>query len=83
MGAIHPFYTASMRVFQQAGRPIVGSAPVGLEGTSSWLERIGEAAGIAPEKVAAAKEAVMPGIAAALAGAPIEGKITVSGYEGS
>lgn len=83
VGAIHPFYTASMRVFQQAGRPIVGSAPVGLEGTSSWLERIGEAAGIALEKVTAAKEAVLPGIAAALAGAPIEGKITVSGYEGS
>ena len=31
--AIHPFYTASVREFEAAGRPVVGSAPVGLEGT--------------------------------------------------
>ncbi len=34
VGAIHPFYTASIREFQAAGRPIVGSAPVGYEGTA-------------------------------------------------
>ncbi len=83
VGAIHPFYTASMRVFEQAGRPIVGSAPVGLAGTASWLERIGQAAGVAADRIEAAKAAVLPGIEAALASAPIEGKITVSGYEGS
>jgi chlorophyllide a reductase subunit Y len=83
VGAIHPFYTASMRVFEQAGRPIVGSAPVGLAGTASWLERIGQAAGVATDRIEAAKAAVLPGIEAALASAPIHGKITVSGYEGS
>ncbi|MFN5809662.1 MAG: chlorophyllide reductase subunit Y, partial [Burkholderiales bacterium] len=29
VAAIHPFYTASVREFQAAGRPVVGSAPVG------------------------------------------------------
>ena len=39
--AIHPFYTASVREFKAAGRPVVGSAPVGLEGTQDWLQNIG------------------------------------------
>ncbi len=30
VAAIHPFYTASIREFQAAGRAIVGSAPVGV-----------------------------------------------------
>ena len=30
VAAIHPFYTASLREFETARRPIVGSAPVGL-----------------------------------------------------
>ena len=46
VGAVHPFYTASIREFAAAGRPIVGSGPVGLEGTEAWLESIGIAAGI-------------------------------------
>ena len=41
VAAIHPFYTASMREFEAAGRPIIGSAPVGRDGTAGWLEAIG------------------------------------------
>ena len=41
--AIHPFYTAAVREFQAAGRPVVGSAPVGHDGTALWLKNIGEA----------------------------------------
>ncbi|HEY6964944.1 MAG TPA: chlorophyllide a reductase subunit Y, partial [Erythrobacter sp.] len=29
VAAIHPFYTASIREFEAAGRPVIGSAPVG------------------------------------------------------
>jgi 3,8-divinyl chlorophyllide a/chlorophyllide a reductase subunit Y len=83
VAAIHPFYAASVREFQAAGRRIVGSAPVGLDGTAEWLKNIGEAYGIAGEKVAAAQNAVLPAIKAALAGKPIRGRITLSGYEGS
>ncbi len=81
--AIHPFYTAAVREFQAAGRPIVGSAPVGHDGTAEWLKNIGEAYGVAAEKIAAAQNAFLPAIKTALAGAPIKGRITLSGYEGS
>jgi chlorophyllide a reductase subunit Y len=83
VGAVHPFYTASMREFTAAGRPIVGSAPVGLDGTAAWLENIGKAAGVSSAKIDAAKNAVLPAITGALAGKPIKGRITLSGYEGS
>ena len=83
VAAIHPFYTAAIREFQAAGRKVVGSAPVGLDGTMDWLKSIGEAYGIAAVKVNAAQNAFGPAIRAALAANPVKGRITLSGYEGS
>ncbi|HDR28229.1 chlorophyllide a reductase subunit Y [Rhodovulum sp.] len=83
VAAIHPFYTAAMREFDAAGRPIVGSAPVGHDGTAAWLANIGDAFGLPADKVAAAQNMFLPAIKGALAGAPINGTITLSGYEGS
>lgn len=83
VAAIHPFYTASVREFQSAGRKIVGSAPVGHDGTAAWLAAIGEAYGVDPALIAAAQNAFLPAIKAALAANPIKGTITLSGYEGS
>jgi 3,8-divinyl chlorophyllide a/chlorophyllide a reductase subunit Y len=83
VAAIHPFYTASFREFETAGRTVVGSAPVGRDGTAAWLDAIGSACSIAQDKVDAAKNRVLPAIAGALAKQPIKGRITVSGYEGS
>ena len=83
VAAIHPFYTASIREFEAAGRPIVGSAPVGHDGTAAWLAAIGDAFGLPADKIAEAQNATLPGIREALAGAPIDGTVTVSGYEGS
>jgi chlorophyllide a reductase subunit Y len=83
VAAIHPFYTASIREFSAAGRPVVGSAPVGRDGTAAWLASIGEACGIPEARIAAAQNAVLPAIASALAEAPINARITLSGYEGS
>ena len=83
VAAIHPFYTASVREFETAGRKVVGSAPVGRDGTAAWLAAIGDACGISADKVAAAQNKFLPAIAAALASKPIKGRITVSGYEGS
>ncbi len=37
--AIHPFYTSVTREFTESGRRIVGSAPVGVEGTATWIGR--------------------------------------------
>lgn len=83
VAAIHPFYTASIREFEAAGRKIVGSAPIGYEGTAAWLDSIGEACGISKAKVGLSKDQFLPMIKAALAAKPIKGRITLSGYEGS
>jgi chlorophyllide a reductase subunit Y len=83
VAAIHPFYSAAMRTFARAGRPIVGSAPVGHDGTAHWLAAIGDAFGLSADKVAAAQNAALGPIRGALAATPIEGTITLSGYEGS
>jgi chlorophyllide a reductase subunit Y len=81
--AIHPFYTASIRELEAAGRPIIGSAPVGRDGTADWLENIGVACGVARPKIDGAKNAMIGAISGALAATPIKGRITLSGYEGS
>ncbi|MCO6402449.1 chlorophyllide a reductase subunit Y [Aurantimonas endophytica] len=81
--AIHPFYSASIREFENAGRPVVGSAPVGTDGTADWLRAIGEAASVPASRIEAAQNAILPAIRGAIAGSPINGRITLSGYEGS
>jgi chlorophyllide a reductase subunit Y len=83
VAAIHPFYTSVYREFDAAGRRIVGSAPVGHDGTADWLEAIGQACNVPRAGIDAAKNRVLPAIRAALAAAPIRGRITLSGYEGS
>lgn len=83
VAAIHPFYTASVREFVAAGRGVIGSAPVGRDGTAAWLDAVGAACGIAQSRVDGAKNAILPAIAGALAATPIKGRITLSGYEGS
>ncbi len=83
VAAIHPFYTASLREFAAAGRPIVGSAPVGRDATAAWLEAVGRAHGVAAERIDRAKNAILPALGGALAAAPIDARITLSGYEGS
>ncbi len=83
VAAIHPFYTASIREFETAGRPIIGSAPVGADGTAAWLQSIGDTLGLPQDKVDGVKNAMIGACKGALATMPIEGRITVSGYEGS
>lgn len=83
VAAIHPFYTAAVCEFEAAGRPIIGSAPVGYDGTAAWLKNIGDAFGLGSDQVAAAQNAFLPAIKASLANAPVKGRITLSGYEGS
>ncbi|MEM1051134.1 MAG: chlorophyllide a reductase subunit Y [Pseudomonadota bacterium] len=83
VAAIHPFYTASVREFEKAGRPIIGSAPVGADGTAAWLDSLGDAMGLPADKVGGVKNAMIGACKGALAGSPIKGRVTVSGYEGS
>jgi chlorophyllide a reductase subunit Y len=83
VAAVHPFYTATIREFTAAGRPVVGSAPVGLDGTAAWLDAIGKAAGIAPNLIDAAKAKALPAIKTVLAAGQVNARMVVSGYEGS
>ena len=83
VAAIHPFYTASVRTFREAGRPVVGSAPVGFEGTDAWLQAIGEKCAVPQARIDGARNAFGGAIRAALADNRISGRITLSGYEGS
>lgn len=83
VAAIHPFYTASVREFQHAGRTVVGSAPVGQHGTAAWLEAIGKACNVGQAMIEQAKNRFIPIIAGAVAQTRIKGRITLSGYEGS
>jgi chlorophyllide a reductase subunit Y len=83
VAAIHPFYTASIREFEAAGRPVVGSAPVGADGTAAWLQSLGDTLGLPQDKVDGVKNAMIAACKGALANMPIKGRITLSGYEGS
>jgi 3,8-divinyl chlorophyllide a/chlorophyllide a reductase subunit Y len=83
VGAVHPFYTASVREFEAAGRPVVGSAPVGVEGSAAWLKAIGEAVGAPAEATGRAVDAAVAACRATFERAPLDGRIVVSGYEGS
>ena len=84
VAAIHPFYTASFREFEAAGRPIVGSAPVGHDGTAAWLEAIGAACGrLAGRGRRGARTACCRRSRARSRRSRIKGRITLSGYEGS
>ena len=83
VAAIHPFYTACVREFETAGRTVIGSAPIGLDGTADWLDNIGETCAVPRALVEAAKNKLLPAIRSALELAPIKARMTLSGYEGS
>ena len=83
VAAIHPFYTASIREFEAAGRPVVGSGPVGTEGTDAWLSAIADVCAVGNDKRDAARNAMRGAIGGSIAENRIDGRITISGYEGS
>jgi len=83
VAAVHPFYRACAREFEAAGRALVGSAPVGYEATAQWLEAIAAQCGVGHAALAAAKQAALPAIRQTQASHRIEGRMTLSGYEGS
>ncbi len=83
VAAIHPFYTAVLREFDVAGRPVVGSAPVGHDGTADWLDAIGRMCAVPKARIDNAKNKFLPVIRQILDRSRINGRITLSGYEGS
>lgn len=80
---LHPFYSACNREFEAAGKPVIGSAPVGAEGTADWLQNVGTALGAPADVITRHSDAMRKAITAAIAANPINARITLSGYEGS
>ena len=64
-----PFYTASVREFEAAGRAAIGSAPVGLHGTAAWLAGRSARRPMSAGAIDAAKEPHPAGHPGALAAA--------------
>ena len=83
VAAIHPFYTASLRTLADLGKPIIGSAPVGIDGTQDWLLALGQSMGLPRELIDKARNAVLNPMRNMLDEQRIHGRITLSGYEGS
>ncbi len=80
---LHPFYAATAREFKAAGRPLLGSAPIGIEGTRDWLTNLGDILNIPKKRIDAAINAQLSAIEGVLKANPINARITLSGYEGS
>ena len=80
---LHPFYSACNREFEAAGKRVIGSAPVGAEGTAEWLQNVGAALGAPADAITRHSDAMRKAITAAIAANPINARITLSGYEGS
>jgi chlorophyllide a reductase subunit Y len=83
VAAIHPHYAACQREFELAGRPVFGSAPVGVEGTAAWLEQLAALCNVSDKAQGKVKDNTLGPLRAALDAAPVNHRITVSGYEGS
>ena len=80
---LHPFYAATAREFKAAGRPLLGSAPVGVEGTRDWLTHLGDVLNLPKKQIDQAVNAQLSAIRGVLKANPIDARITLSGYEGS
>jgi chlorophyllide a reductase subunit Y len=74
---------AAIREFEAAGPPIVGSAPVGHDGTAAWLAASARPRRARETRSPPRRTRSCPRSSGALAENPIKGTITLSGYEGS
>src|SRR6056300_552097 len=75
VAALHPHYTASQREFSKAGRPTIGSAPVGVEGTVRWLQQVAEQLNLDRDALAAHCDKLRASISAVIAENPIDARI--------
>ncbi|MFN3350761.1 chlorophyllide a reductase subunit Y, partial [Pseudorhodoplanes sp.] len=78
VAAIHPFYTAAIREFEIAGRPVIGSAPVGHDGTAAWLDAVGAACNMSAGLIGKAKDRVLEGGRGTAAHTQVRGQLTLT-----
>ncbi len=81
---LHPFYSESVkRMKMKQGLPFIEGAPVGIDGTYSWIRGIGEALKLSPGVVEAVASEERERVRVAMADYPLAGTtFMVAGYEG-
>ena len=81
---LHPFYSESVkRMKMKQGLPFVEGAPVGIDGTYTWIKNIGTALGRDSAVVEAVAKEEQGRVVAAMADYPLSGStFMVAGYEG-
>ncbi len=80
---LHPFYTKTCALLAKYKIPSMGCTPVGVEGTRTWIERIGKAFNVRSDLVGTLAETESRAVAEVFARTPVRGRIIVAGYEGS
>lgn len=84
VAALHPFYRTSITCFHERNMTVVGSAPIGCEGSGEWIRVVGSALDLDEERVEAVAREEEAKIRGFLATRPLGGTtILVSGYEGN
>jgi chlorophyllide a reductase subunit Y len=81
---LHPFYSESVkRMKMKQGLPFIEGAPVGIDGTATWIRSVGAALDIDAALADAVAKDEQAKVRAAMADYPLSGKtIMVAGYEG-
>ena len=81
---LHPFYAESVkRMKMKQGLPFVEGAPVGLDGTETWIRAVGEALKLDPRAVRDVAADERAKVAAALDAVSMRGRtFMIAGYEG-
>ena len=80
---LHPFLRRHRERVQSRRAPLLGSAPVGVDGTRDWLANLGNVLNLPQKQIDAAINAQLSAIRGVLEANPIDARITLSGYEGS
>lgn len=83
LAPLHPFYKESINTARNWGMPVVGGAPVGISGTYAWIKSIGNILGLDPELVQQVADEERAKAMALVADRPLNGRIMVTGYEGT
>jgi 3,8-divinyl chlorophyllide a/chlorophyllide a reductase subunit Y len=81
---LHPFYERTVSLFEEHGVKVVKGNPIGANGTSQWIRRVGEALGLDPATVeAVAEEEAAKAREVLERFRYLQGRVIVAGYEGN
>lgn len=80
---LHPFYTKTCAVLAKYKVPSMGCTPVGVEGTRTWVERVGKAFNVKQSVIEEIADVESRAVAEVFRKNPIRGSVIVAGYEGS